>query len=138
MQEQTPAWSVVTVLFNGPHNVLAIARNFNPRDPAFPGGDSETDDPDPAATAKRELFEETGVEALELRLMDQWVGERGQPVYAFFIPRWRAPRLRTGDEGKPFWTRPERLIRRSATYGALAQHLLSKLGRVPPLDLTGT
>jgi 8-oxo-dGTP pyrophosphatase MutT (NUDIX family) len=131
MKEGTPAWSVVTVLFSGPQHVLALARNFNPRDPAFPGGDSEPLDDNPEATACRELLEETGVEALELKLMDKWTGERGQPVFAFFIPRWRCVRLRTGDEGKPFWTRPERLIYRGATYGVQAQHLLAKLGRIP-------
>jgi 8-oxo-dGTP pyrophosphatase MutT (NUDIX family) len=131
MKEGTPAWSVVTVLFRGPQQVLALARNFNPRDPAFPGGDSEVFDASPEDTATRELMEETGVEALELKLMDKWQGERGQPVFAFFVPRWRGPRLRTGAEGKPFWTRPERLVHRSATYGADAQRLLAKLGRVP-------
>jgi 8-oxo-dGTP pyrophosphatase MutT (NUDIX family) len=137
MKEGIPAWSVVVVVFSGPQNVLAIARNFNPRDPSFPGGDSEAIDENPAATARRELMEETGIEAIELRCMAQWEGERGQPVFAFFVPRWRGSRLRTSDEGKPFWARPARLLIKSATYRDTAQMLLEKLGRVGPVAMTG-
>jgi 8-oxo-dGTP pyrophosphatase MutT (NUDIX family) len=132
MKDSVPAWSVVVVAFDGPANVLAISRGFNPRDPAFPGGDSEAEDESPASTAKRELFEETGLTAMELRCMDQWTGDRGQPVFAFFVPRWRGPRLRTGAEGKPFWSRPERLLVKTATFRDTAQRLLAKLGRVKP------
>jgi len=130
MKPGVPAWSVVVVLFKGANMVLAVSRSFNTRDPALPGGDSEVTDRDPAATAKRELFEETGITATELRCMDQWVGERGQPVYAFFAPKWKGVRLRTSDEGKPFWTRPRNLLAKSATYRDIAQKLLTKLGRV--------
>jgi 8-oxo-dGTP pyrophosphatase MutT (NUDIX family) len=130
MKDGYPAWSVVVVVFSGPHNVLAISRNFNTRDPSFPGGDSEPRDKTPAATAKRELFEETGLTALELRCMDEWTGERGQTVYAFFVPKWKGARLRTSDEGKPYWTRPHRLLVKTATYRDTAQRLLEKLGRV--------
>jgi len=130
MKDGVPAWSVVVVVFSGPRNVLAITRNFNPRDIAFPGGDSEVTDETPAQTARRELWEETGIQTTELRCMDQWVGERGQPVYAFFVPRWKGSRLRASSEGKPFWTKPERLLSRSATYRHDARHLLEKLGRV--------
>jgi 8-oxo-dGTP pyrophosphatase MutT (NUDIX family) len=130
MKDGTPAWSVVVVVTRGAQNVLAISRNFNTRDPSFPGGDSETTDESPAATAARELFEETGIKAIELRCMDQWMGERGQPVYAFFVPKWKASRLRTSDEGKPFWTTPQRLLIKSAFYRDFAQRLLEKLGRV--------
>ncbi len=130
MKDGTPAWSVVVVVFKGPTSVLAISRNFNTRDPSLPGGDSEPEDANPAATAVRELFEETGIQAIELRCMDQWVGDRGQPVFAFFIPKWKGSRLRTSDEGKPFWTVPGRLLIKSATYRDYAQRLLEKLGRV--------
>jgi 8-oxo-dGTP pyrophosphatase MutT (NUDIX family) len=132
MKDGVPAWSVVAVVFSGSHNVLAISRSFNTRDPGFPGGDSESFDTSPAATAKRELFEETGITALELRCMDEWVGERGQKVYAFFIPKWKGKRLRTSSEGKPFWTRPHRLLVKTATYRDSSQRLLEKLGRVQP------
>lgn len=138
MKEGIPAWSAVAIVFSGPQNVLAIARNFNPRDPSFPGGDSEPTDENPAATAKRELLEETGITAVELRCMAQWEGERGQPVFAFFVPRWRGRRLLTSDEGKPFWTRPNRMLMKSATYRDAAQMLLEKLGRAQKQACTGT
>lgn len=130
MKDGIPAWSVVVIVFSGAHNVLAISRNFNTRDPGFPGGDSEPTDDTPAQTARRELFEETGLTAVELRCMDEWVGERGQPVYAFFVPRWKGSRLRTSSEGKPYWTRPERLLVKSATYRDHARILLERLGRL--------
>jgi 8-oxo-dGTP pyrophosphatase MutT (NUDIX family) len=132
MKDGTPAWSVVVVVSSGPSNVLAISRNFNTRDPSFPGGDSEPTDENPAQTAKRELIEETGIMAIELRCMEQWVGERGQPVYAFFVPKWKGSRLRTSSEGKPFWTQPQTLLGRGATYREEARHLLEKLGRIRP------
>lgn len=132
MKDGTPAWSVVVVVFSGPNNVLAISRNFNTRDPSFPGGDSEPTDDTPAQTAKRELLEETGVLAVELRCMAEWIGERGQPVYAFFVPQWRGSRLRTSSEGKPYWTQPQTLLARSATYREEARALLEKLGRIRP------
>jgi 8-oxo-dGTP pyrophosphatase MutT (NUDIX family) len=137
MKEGIPAWSVVVVVFSGAHNVLAISRGFNTRDPSLPGGDSEPTDENPAATAKRELLEETGIAAVELRCMAQWKGERGQDVFAFFVPRWRGSRLRTSDEGKPFWARPQRLLAPTATYRDTAQMLLEKLGRVGPAAMTG-
>ena len=130
MKDGTPAWSVVIVVFNGPRNVLAISRGFNTRDPGFPGGDSEDIDQTPAQTASRELFEETGVTAVELRCIDQWEGERGQPVFAFFVPRWKNTRLRTSDEGKPFWTRPENLLKKTAYYRDDAKRVFEKLALV--------
>jgi 8-oxo-dGTP pyrophosphatase MutT (NUDIX family) len=130
MKDGTPAWSVVVVVFSGPYNVLAVARAFSARNPALPGGDSNPDDDSPATTAKRELYEETGIQALELRCMDEWIGERGQPVYAFFVPLWKGVRLRTSSEGKPFWTRPPRLLSKTAQYRDYAEHLLTKLGRL--------
>lgn len=140
MKPGIPAWSVVTIVYNGPHKVLAISRNFNPRDPGFPGGDSEPLDATPADTARRELYEETGIHAVKLRCIDQWVGERGQPVFAFFVPQWQGGRLRTSDEGKPFWAKPRRFLARGATYRDHAERLLQKLGKIPPpmIKLTGS
>lgn len=120
-------------MFKGSELILAVSRDFNTRNPGFPAGDSEPEDVDPAATAKRELFEETGVTAVELRCMDQWVGERGQPVYAFFVPKWKGKRLRASAEGKPFWARANHFLVPTAAYRHDAQRLLEKLGRVPPV-----
>lgn len=131
MKSGIPAWSAVAIVFKGPR-VLAISRNFNPRDPGFPGGDSETFDATPADTARRELFEEAGIDAIALRCVDKWEGERGQPVFAFHVTRWQGSRLRTGDEGKPFWARPQRFLAKTATYSDHAQRLLQMLGKIPP------
>lgn len=129
MKQGTPAWSAVTVVFKGPL-ILAVTP-FHTRDPGFPGGDSEPEDETPAATAKRELYEETGITALEMRCMDQWIGERNQPVYCFFVSKWRGGRLRASNEGKPFWARAERFLVPSAKYRHDARRLLEKLKRMP-------
>jgi 8-oxo-dGTP pyrophosphatase MutT (NUDIX family) len=94
----------------------------------LPGGDSEPEDLTPADTAKRELFEETGVTALELESFGQWFGERGQPVYGFFVSKWRGSRLRSSGEGKAFWASPESLLLKSAYYRVEAKHIFERLG----------
>ncbi len=132
MKDGTPAWSVVVVVFKGSGRVLGVSRDFNPRNPGFPGGDAEPSDEKPAHTARRELFEETGITAIELRCMEQWIGERGQPVFAFFCPRWKRGRLRTSNEGKPFWGSPDLFLVKTATYREQALRLLTRLGRVQP------
>lgn len=126
MKTEVPAWSVVVVVPSG-SDVLALSRGFNVRDPAFPGGDSEPADEAPAQTALRELQEETGVIALEARCFDRWTGDRGQPVFAYFVPRWKCRRLRVGSEGKPFWTQPHKLLVKTAQFRDDAQRLLDKL-----------
>lgn len=128
MKSENPAWSVVIVVANGHNNVLAIARGFRSLDPALPGGDSEEGDDSPAQTAQRELYEETGLKALEVRCFDRWVGERGQPVFVFYVPKFSGRRMRASSEGKPFWTQPNKLLLKSAYYCNEAQRVLEKLG----------
>ncbi len=127
--QAAPRWSAVTVVFDG-DRVLALSRGYNPRNPAFPGGDAEKRDLDPARTAGRELYEETGIRARELRLMETWVGERGQKVYAFFVPRWHG-RIRSSSEGKTYWSFAGNMCRDSAVFRQDAERLLRKLGRLP-------
>lgn len=127
MKPGTPAWSVVVVVSNANNDVLAISRGFSVRDPAFPGGDSEPEDASPAQTAARELFEETGVTAIDARCIDRWEGDRGQPVFVFFVPKWRGKRLRTSSEGKPFWTQPKTLVSKTAFYHDEARRVFAKM-----------
>lgn len=115
------------IVFNGAHRVLMVNRKFNVRDPALPGGDSEPEDLTPAKTAIRELFEETGLRAMELICVDKWEGERGQPVFAFFVPKWKGSHLRSSSEGKPYWAYPQKLLVMSAKYRDIAQRLLEKI-----------
>ena len=97
-------WSAVVVVPRGAQ-FLVVARDFQPQNINFPGGDSEPEDRTPKDTAIRELREETGLgtEARFVRLMDRWVGAQGQPVYAFFVTAFNG-RERSSDEGKTFWT----------------------------------
>lgn len=127
MKNGTPAWSVVIVVANGNNDVLAISRGFAVRDPAFPGGDSEPGDETPAKTVQRELYEETGLRAQEAKLIDRWEGERGQPVFVFYVPKFSGRRLRASTEGKPFWTQPNTLLMKSAYYRDEAKRILEKL-----------
>lgn len=129
MKEGTPRWSAVVVAFNGP-NILAISRGFIPRDPAMPGGDAEPTDTSPAATAAREMFEETGLRARDLELIGAWQGTRGQPVYAYHAKRWTG-RLRSSSEGKAMWATAGHLLRKSANFRIEAHYLLSELERLP-------
>lgn len=131
MKDGTPAWSVVIFVANGNNDVLAIYRNFNMRDPALPGGDSEPSDASPAQTTARELREETGLTALEARCIDRWEGDRGQPVFAFFVPKWKG-RLRASNEGKPFWTQPKTLLAKTAHFREYAERLFLKLSEMRP------
>lgn len=128
MKPGVPAWSVVIVVMRGMHEFLALTRNFNPRDPALPGGDSEDSDAAPAETARRELLEETGLTAKELRCIDRFEGDRGQPVFVFFATKWSG-KPRIGSEGKPYWSSPNALTTKTATYKEEARRILQVLGR---------
>ncbi|MEE8385942.1 MAG: NUDIX domain-containing protein [Dehalococcoidia bacterium] len=130
MKDGTPMWSAVVIVPRGQHQVLALNRGFSQRDPAFPGGDWDVADASPAATARRELWEETGIEAIELKCVDRWQGERGQEVYAFLVSRWKGSRIRPSAEGKPFWTRPDKLLAPTATFREDARRLLQKVGEL--------
>lgn len=93
--------SAVLVLFGeGPHgpDLLFIERSSDLRthagQPAFPGGASDPEDADPAATALRESVEETGLEPagvdILLTLPGLWLPPSGfvvTPVIAW----WREP-----------------------------------------------
>lgn len=136
MKDGIPAWSVVVVVVNKNDRVLAITRNFSARNPALPGGDSVESDVSPAATARRELFEETGVTARSLRCVERWDGERGQSVFVFFVPKWTGGRLRASPEGKPFWTTPETLFKNTAQYSGDAKKIFATLEQLVGNDET--
>lgn len=129
MTEPEKDYSVVILVMRGTEHVLAITRNFDIKNPALPGGNAEPGDETPAASAARELREETGIQALALTFLEQWIGERGQPVYAFYAPKWRG-HLRTSSAGKPYWTKPTNLLAKTAQFGDIALKLLDQLGRV--------
>ena len=130
MKPGVPAWSVVLVVPRGSHEILAVSRSFNLRDPALPGGDSEEGDQSPAETAQRVLYEETSLRAQELKCIDRWEGEREQPVFVFYVPKWAGKRLRVSDKGKPYWTGMRTLLVKTATFRDDAQRIFNTMGRV--------
>jgi 8-oxo-dGTP pyrophosphatase MutT (NUDIX family) len=97
-------WSAVVVVPRG-EQFAVVARGFAPKNVNFPGGDRLAEDQTPVDTAVRELREETGLLTTPeyLRLMSVWTGSRGQRVYAYFATGF-VGRLRSGSEGKAFWT----------------------------------
>lgn len=129
--EEHVRWSVVLVVPRS--NQFAVAaRGFNPRDVNFPGGDSSIEDRTPEQTALRKLYEETGIRAdvEDLKPMDDWKGDRGQPVHAFYVTV-KNKRVRSGTGGKVFWTAAlQRLTSRHSTFASYNERLLKLLQRV--------
>jgi len=129
--EERVRWSTVLVVPRG-DQFIALARGFQPRDTNFPGGSSAPEDTCPEETAIRQLYEETGLRTTseDMRLIDESIGEHGQPVYAYFVTTFSG-RARSGCEGKVFWTAHlARLTSRYASHGEHAKRLLQKLQRV--------
>lgn len=124
-------WSAVAIVPRG-EQYLVVARNFQPKDVNFPGGNSEPGDRTPKDTAIRELLEETGVGTQPefVQLMDKWRGADGEPVYAFFVTAFTG-RERSSDEGKAFWTSNlTSLTAKQSTFRVGNKRLLKKLLRL--------
>lgn len=133
MKEQS-AWSVVLVVPRGTL-LLAQARRFVSRDRNFPGGDSEADDRNAAHTASRLLQEETGLLSRpeDFQMLDTWTGERGQPVYAYLVTRFRG-RPRASGKGKVFWTKKyESLMTVTCTFAPYNTRVIQKLMEIQPV-----
>ncbi|WP_337871554.1 8-oxo-dGTP diphosphatase [Meiothermus sp.] len=101
--------------------VLLIHRNARPDDPAFGkynglGGKLEPAE-DVAAGMRREIREETGLEAHQLILRGtlSWpgFGKNGEDWFGFIfvIPRWSGTPLKSNPEGSLEWVSIERMLR---------------------------
>lgn len=111
--------------------ILAISRDENTRDWGFPGGGRLARDPDLAATAIRELREETGIDVPRVVPIFRGISLRGTRVSTYApvgLTSWPA-RLRSKPfEGYVGWVKPEVLTSPQATYRAYAQRLFDRLG----------
>lgn len=120
-------WAAVVVVISGPH-VLAVARDFHPTDLNFPGGRADPGDKTPMQTAVRELYEETGIRAQTLELLDRW-DHNGRPTYAYLATVWKG-RPRSSPEGKACWVFPSAVTSKASTFHRANHRLIQRLGQL--------
>lgn len=103
-EESLPKAAFCLVTKNGRY--LAVSRGDNLNDMNLPGGMVNLGE-DPIEAAKRELFEETGLKALELFPLYSKVS-RGKLVSVFRVTKFDG-NLRGSSEGTPDWVDREEL-----------------------------
>ena len=130
---QNKTWSVVLIVPKGTL-LLVQARGFVARDRNFPGGDGALDEQTAQHTAARVLQEETGLIATldDFSILDTWTGERGQPVYAYLVTRYKG-RPSSRNKGKVFWTKNYgSLMARTSTFASFNTRIIRKLLEIRP------
>lgn len=97
---------------------------------AFPGGAAEPEDPDIAATAIREVFEETGLRLREVHGWARWITPEFEPrrydthFFVASLPDGQLPEYVEGGEAdRVTWVRPAE---------AINQHTAGALAMLPP------
>ncbi|WP_203686433.1 NUDIX hydrolase [Phytomonospora endophytica] len=87
---------------------------------AFPGGRAEPSDVDIAATASRELEEETGVSSVELRAWSRWITPEFEPrrydtwFYVAALPGGQEPANLGSEADRAIWCAPKDALDRFA------------------------
>lgn len=119
-QEAMPK-AAVCLLTKG-DKVLAVSRGEDMRNMNMPGGTVELGE-DPLETAKRELYEETGLEAIEMfpiysRVNNGWL------VTTYRVIKFSGT-LKGSWEGKPMWEDPE--VLKQGAYGDYFSDVLESL-----------
>jgi 8-oxo-dGTP pyrophosphatase MutT (NUDIX family) len=115
-QHDSPqSWRAAVVLVRRRGKVLAVTRGGDMHNWNLPGGNRELGDSSAAATARRELQEETGLYARRLRPIASWISERGGLVVAF-EDQGVEGELRSSREGKAAWVSPRLLTTTRSTY----------------------
>lgn len=102
--------------------VLAVTRGGDPNDLNMPGGHVDPGE-DSLDAAIRELWEETGIEALQL--IPVYTGIRGKKkVDVFKVISWKG-HLRGSSEGDPSWEDVDVLL--ASTHGKFFREMLQSL-----------
>ena len=118
-------WSVVLVV-PVEEDVVAIAREFDPTDINLPGGWDEYTDLTPADTAKRELLEETGLQAKAFELIDYWENKNKSITYVYKITLWTG-KLRSSCAGKTFLAKRDQFCKEECTFSKYNKRALDKI-----------
>lgn len=95
--------------------VLAIAREGNLFDVGFPGGKREPGETT-VECARRELFEETGIEALGEAEFVYHGFARTRFCVTYMFNKWKGTLRGNDREGEPLWVTPRALVMESCTY----------------------
>lgn len=126
----TPWRAAVVLVRRKDGSVLAVSNGDDMEDWNLPGGNRELGDRTAAATARRELQEETGLIARRLHPIASWMSKGGR-VVAFEAESVRGS-LRSSEEGKAAWVAPDLVIAPTSTYhkhNALLLRMRLKRGR---------
>lgn len=119
--------AAVVVLQRRDGKVLGVTRGRDLDDINPPGGLRDHRDQTPLDTARRELYEETGLRLREAVPLASW-SNNGRYVIAFKGLAWTGT-LRASKEGVPAWVHPKKLIQKSCTYRGYTVGLLNTQGR---------
>lgn len=121
-QEQESMPKAAVCFITKGNKVLAVSRGEDMSNMNMPGGTVELGE-DPVETAKRELYEETGLEAIELfpiysRVNNGWL------VTTYKVTKFSGS-LKGSWEGKPMWEDPE--VLKQGAYGDYFADVLESL-----------
>jgi 8-oxo-dGTP pyrophosphatase MutT (NUDIX family) len=118
-------WDAAVVLLQRRDGkVLGVTRGHDLNDINPPGGYREPWDQSPLDTARRELYEETGIRLHEAVGIASWFKD-GRYVIAFKGINWSGA-LRPSKEGVPAWVRPNKLFQDTCTYRGFSMGMLQR------------
>lgn len=101
------------LIVNSNNEILVVSRKDNPNDFGLPGG-KQDDGEDICTTAKRELFEETGltIDTVDLKPIYLNKDSNNFNVLTFFIDKYQGT-INTSEKGVVKWVNKETLLKGS-------------------------
>lgn len=107
--------------------LLTVSRPEPPHEMGLPGGTLEPGE-SPKEAAARELLEETGIEALDLRPV--WITKSptdGRTVWVFRADRWRGAPTAREPGTRVAWLTPRQLVAQGALFGEANRALFQEV-----------